>query len=456
MMDNFLSLFPKQTRTALYRTVQSTKGETARYDFADATEQIAHLPIEELNALQLRRLKQTLAYAGEKVPYWRDLFKRQGFDPMEVTKPSDMEVLPILTKDIIRAEGDRMISSDYDKSRLVTRKTGGSTGEPLIFWIDRESLERQMAVNLRSFRLLGLRDDDHVAKIWGYGKSQHLGNALSPISARLFLDAFYTSDSDMETWYEQLLRFQPKAIYGYAGAICHFAQFLRRTGRQMPLSRLKVVCTTSEKLFPEMSEIIEDFFNVPVSDMYGCHESVRIASDCLHGNMHIHMDGTFTEFVREPDITDGPAKIVITTLLSKAMPFIRYDVGDMGTDSPTPCPCGLQLPVMKLDVGKIHHIFKLPGGRKVHSSVLHKPIFQIDGIASFQISHVEQGKIVVDAVPMNNQADPLAKALQNVARAFEKDLGPEVVVETRIVDAIPPTRSGKHPSIVSDVPEDKI
>ncbi|MCP4606044.1 MAG: phenylacetate--CoA ligase family protein [Proteobacteria bacterium] len=455
MMAGFFNIIPKRARTALYRAVQSAKGETGRYGFADATEQVAYLPLGDLAALQLRRLRQTLVYAGEKVPYWRDLFKREGFHPKGVTRSSDIEVLPILTKDIIRAEGDRMLSADYDKSRLVVRKTGGSTGEPLVYCVDRESLERQMAINLRGFRLLGLRDDDRVAKIWGYGKSHRLENALASVSSRLFLDAFYSGDAQMESWLEQLLQFEPKAIYGYAGAISHFARFLKRTGRQRPLSSLNVICTTSEKLFPEMAEVTREVFGVPVADMYGCHESIRIASDCLHGHMHIHMDGTLTEFVHDQGVADGPGKIIITTLLSRAMPFIRYDVGDMGTDSSSKCPCGLELPIMTLDVGKVHHIFQLPGGRKVHSTVLHKPVFQLPGIASFQIRHAALGKIVISAVPLKDQVETMTGELRAVAATFEKDLGPGVVVETRIVDGIPLTPSGKQLAIVSDVAEDK-
>ncbi|MCP4196966.1 MAG: phenylacetate--CoA ligase family protein [Proteobacteria bacterium] len=453
MMDSFFTIFPKQVRTALYRAMQSTKGETGRYRFADATEQIAHLPIEELHALQVKRLKQTLTYAGEKVPYWRDLFRRQRFDPAGVTKPSDIEVLPILTKDIIRAEGDRMISSDYDKSRLVIRKTGGSTGEPLIFWIDRVSLERQMAVNLRSFRMLGLREDDHVAKIWGYGKSQRLENTFAPISSRLFLDAFKTSESDMENWYRQLIRFRPAAIYGYAVAISHFARFLKQTGRR--IDSLKVVCTTSERLFPEMRRDIAAALGVPVADMYGCHESVRLASECLHGNMHIHMDSAVVEFVREGDRLSGPGNIVITSLLSQAQPFIRFNVGDMGTPRSDRCSCGLPFPLMSLDVGKVHHIFHLPGGRTVHSAILFKRVYRLKGISAFQIRHTALDRIEIATVPIPGKEDILKREIASAIANFQKELGPEVVIESRLVDEVPRTPSGKQPPVVSEVAEDK-
>jgi phenylacetate-CoA ligase len=171
--------------------------------------------------------------------------------------------------------------------------------------------------------------------------------------------------------------------------------------------------------------------------------------------MHIHMDSAVVEFVREDGLADGPGNIVITSLMSRAQPFIRFNVGDMGTPRSDLCSCGLPLPLMSLDVGKVHHIFHLPGGRTVHSAILFKRVYRLKGIRAFQIRHTALGHIEIATVPIRGEEAILEQEMASAIAKFEKELGPEVVIESRLVDEVPRTPSGKQPPVVSEVAEDK-
>lgn len=86
----------------------------------------------QLEALRLERLRKLLIHAGQHVPYYRDLFAGSGFTPNDVRSLDDLRRLPFLNKAIIRHEGERMKS---DVARNLARfNTGGSSGEPLIFY----------------------------------------------------------------------------------------------------------------------------------------------------------------------------------------------------------------------------------------------------------------------------------------------------------------------------------
>ena len=88
-------------------------------------------PAEKLEDLRLERLRTLLTKVGKHVPYYRDCFKNLGFDPQKIQSLADLQKLPLLTKSIIRTEGDRM-KSDIAQG-LARFNTGGSSGEPLIF-----------------------------------------------------------------------------------------------------------------------------------------------------------------------------------------------------------------------------------------------------------------------------------------------------------------------------------
>ena len=93
-------------------------------------------PQEKLDQFRIERLSNLLTKAGQHVPYYRDCFSKLGFDPTKIQSLVDLERLPFLTKAIIRAEGNRM-KSDV-ATNLARFNTGGSSGEPLIFFIGHE------------------------------------------------------------------------------------------------------------------------------------------------------------------------------------------------------------------------------------------------------------------------------------------------------------------------------
>lgn len=443
----------RRLRGGIVRTRNRVVGEGARYEHLGDAMAFSRLTRNEMNERQFEQLKAVLCYAGDKIPYWRDLFLERGFNPSSFAEPGELEKLPVLTKQIIRDQGERMISEEFNVRDLVVRKTGGSTGEPLRFWIDRPSLEKQMAILLRSFRLVDVYEGDRMAKIWGYGASHNFANRFGPVTGEIFLDAFDSSEKNLEKWVRVLTKFKPTALYGYGTAIYHLARYIRHT-RKSPIPSLRIVCTTAEKLFPEMRREIQATLGVAVSDMYGCHEVVRLASECTHGGMHVAGDAAFLEFQDDSaieDAGDDPKKILITTLLARAMPLIRYDVGDFGRALARSCPCGLEMPLMSMDIGKVHHIFTFPEGEMVHTTVFTKELYCLESLDAFQVRQTARDRVDILGVPRAEKRDDAKEDLEAAALRIREQIKTHVHIQARIVEEIPKTARGKQPSVMSFV-----
>ncbi|MBN2193935.1 MAG: phenylacetate--CoA ligase family protein [Polyangiaceae bacterium] len=434
----------RRARYGLNYTLAAFGGEAGRYAALRRAMEWTSLDGETVRRRQLACLREILGHAGRFVPYWRELFRAHGFDPTAVRGPEDLGRLPVLTKEAIRSGGERMLAENVPRGRLRERRTGGSTGEPLRFFVTRAEFEEQIGVCLRANVLVGVAPGDPIAKVWGYGRPQRIANAIAPLTGRLYLDAYRTSEADLADWIRDLVRIRPRMLYGYARALHELARYVHRNRIVVP--RLGIVATTAEKLLPEHRTTIEEALGARVIDMYGAHEVPRIASECLYGRMHLAPDAAVVEFV--PD-GNGSSRILLTSLGHRAMPLIRYDIGDLGEPDPRPCDCGLPFPCMSIDFGKTHHILVLPSGRPLHTGYFFKRLYHLDAIDQVQIRHERPDLIVIAYVPAVGQADAAQAALGAALGPVRHDLAQDARVETRAVAEIPPTARGKRPLVVS-------
>jgi phenylacetate-CoA ligase len=124
------------------------------------------LSLEELLQMQSARLEQIVRYAGAHSPYYRQLFRERNFDPQNFD-PAAFRALPLLTKSIIRAATDELLSREFRREELGHHKTGGSTGVALTTYFDRDWLQIRTADALRSDQWAGAFHGLKVAALWG-------------------------------------------------------------------------------------------------------------------------------------------------------------------------------------------------------------------------------------------------------------------------------------------------
>lgn len=436
-------IFPLQERLKQHTTVRVRQEmEVSQY-----------WPLGRLETLRVQRLRQLLNHAGTQVPYYRSLFARLGFDPQAVTSLSDLQRLPFLTKAEIRANTEHLKSA---QARALARfNTGGSSGEPLVFFIGKERVSHDVAAKWRATRWWGVDIGDPEIVLWGspieltsQDRVRQLRDAL--MRTRL-LPAFEMSVEKVTGFIDVIRRTRPAMLFGYPSALAHIARHAEGQGIRLDDLGVKVAFVTSERLYDHQRELIERVFNCPVANGYGGRDAGFIAHQCPHGGMHLTHEDIIVEIVdRQGRVLPAgeSGEIVITHLATKDYPFIRYRTGDVGTLDERPCSCGRTLPLLKEIEGRSTDFLVAQDGTVMHGLSLIYIVRDLAGVRQFKI--VQESLDRTDILLVTDERfDPVSMAL--IERGAKARLGVGVTVNVRRVDEIPPEKSGKYRYVVSKV-----
>jgi phenylacetate-CoA ligase len=411
-----------------------------------------------LEALRVRMLRDLLSHAESKVPYYRELFRSLAVTSRDFRSLADLERLPILTKDIVRARQQDLIREDVDRSKLSTHHSGGSTGVPLTFFREPSYMDYSKAAEYRAYMQCGWRPGDMIAFFWGGSdKLYSLPSWQFEVRQRLRrayqLDPFFSGPEEMDRWMKKWGSIAPVIGAGYASTIARFAEHVESRGARIPA--LKGVFTTAEKLYPQQRAVIERVFQCHVFDFYGSSEVQAIAAECPQGGMHVQGDFVIVEKQKEVQPKDGATPFLVTSLRNYAMPFIRYRNEDCGDLIETPCSCGNGFPLLDLRISRVSDNLRLPSGRIVHGEYFTHLMYGTQGIATFQFHQIALDHIVVWVVPVEGLAEERAAAVRGVIDHLRTLDAPHTLqVEVRETDAIPLSGAGKHRFVRTDVPAD--
>lgn len=402
---------------------------------------------EALQALQLERLRELLHTAYETVPYYKRVFDRCGLSAKSVHSTDDLRTLPLLTKDIIREHKDKLINERYARDQLIVNHTGGSTGKALQFYQDQHQWDYGNAARLCANRWAGWEFGKRTLRLWGHpddvALSQRLrGRIRSLVLNDQMFDTFHFSCAEMEALAERMNQRPPRMIIAYASSLYHFAHYLDQTGLTVP--RPDGMISSAEVLDSSQRALIERVFEAPVFNRYGSREVDFIASECSeHAGLHIDIRRLVVEFVNEegnPCNPGEPGRILVTDLTNYAMPFIRYDTGDVGVPNDQDCACGRGLPLMNNLAGRAVDILRRPDGRFVRPSAM-TLVRNVNGIQQLQLIQETRALLRVHVVRDANYSMLSERELRSrLTRSF----GPNMELEFEYLESIPLEPSGKY------------
>jgi len=408
---------------------------------------------EEVRAAQFRSLRALLSHAEARVPYYRNLFRQLGVRSQDIRTWDDFAQLPILTKDIIRANQRDLVREDVPLENLSPHFSGGSTGVPLKFFRSADYMVASDAGTYRNLAQSGWRPGEMIAFFWGGNEKLYAMSRLE-FEVRQFarrqyqFDPFFAGDKDLENWARVFARIKPRVILGYASTIARFAAFL--DGQGQTVRGIRGAFTTAEKLYQPQREVMESVFGCKVYDCYGSSEVQNIAAECSLGKMHVNADFVVIEEDKAPG--DGPKPFLLTSLQNFSMPFIRYRNEDCGYLSREDCSCGNHFPLMRLEIARTSDNFLFPGGRVVHGEFFTHLMYGSDGIVNFQFHQTAIDNIVLSIVPGPGDVQAREAKVQESIRQI-RAVSPEcpVHVEVREVESIPLSSAGKYRFTRSDV-----
>jgi phenylacetate-CoA ligase len=411
----------------------------------------------ELEQFQQQRLQRLLTHAYENVPYYHQMFRTNKLKPSDIRNFSDLKKLPILTKEIIRKRLSDLVPMNVQKEKFVPTATGGSTGEPMKFFVDDNWNAWNMAAAYRQWSWAGYNVGDKMTYLWSAPQditSQAMlkTKILNKVHQTIFLDAHKLNEKTLDEYISILRSFQPKVINAYASAIYVIAQYMQKKG--IADIRPEAILTSCETLFPYQRRIIEQTFDCKVYDYYSGRDTTFHAGECPeHVGYHMAIENAVVEFVKnnEPVSPEEIGKMVITDLENYAMPFIRYEIGDLGRLSTEMCPCGRRLPLLKEISGRIRDIIVTKDGKYLTGAFISTLFYDnkgmTKGIQQYQFIQKTKDHAILKIV----KGDDYSKhELENILRKINEQCG-SMKIDVEFVDVIPPTPSGKYRPILSEV-----
>ncbi len=412
-------------------------------------------PAETLRERQLAQLQGILRHADRSCPYWRDIFRETDFDVASVKSLTDLRRLPILSKNDIRTNQSAMQAAGLNRADWHTKTTSGSTGVSLEILVDEDAMQWKRAFTLKHDEWTGWRLGQRIAAVWGnpeylkYGLRGWLRNTL--LDRKFYLDTLHMQDSTLEDYLRDLERLRPPLLFGHAHSLYLLARFAEsRTGTSY---RPRGIISTAMVLHDFERECIERVFHTPVTNRYGCEEVSLIACQCeAHRGLHINTDNVYVEILNPANQPVGPGepgRIVVTDLVNRAMPLIRYEVGDMASWSETTCSCGRRSPTLERVEGRIADYVTTSDGHFISGiSLTENFAVLVTGIRQLQIIQEEIDRLVF-RIARSDRFSPASE--QQIAELVRERFGPDMRHELEFVDAIAPEPSGKYRFCISRV-----
>jgi phenylacetate-CoA ligase len=426
------------------------------FDYLAALEQSQWLSRAEVEQLQTDKLTQLLRGARAHSPWHAERLAAANIDPdTGAVSLADLRRLPTMSRQDARENGDR-IAWRSAPGGAFKYNTGGSSGQPLIFYYGRWRQASDAAGRIRARRWWGVDAGEREVYLWGAPVELNRTDRIKTIRDRLLnqlvLNAFEMSPRQMDEYVEAIRAFRPKCIYGYASSVALLAAHAQERSLNMRVPDLRVVCTTGEPLYPHQREMIGRVFGAPVANEFGSRDIGFIAHETPHRQMLLMSESIILEVLREdgsPAASGETGEAVMTGLCSEAQPFIRYRTGDMVKLSTVPCKEGRGLHMIDEVLGRSTDFIVRGDGTIMHALAVIYVLRAVEGVGEFKIVQHAAERIEVLVVPglaWNEQART------QVTQGLQARLGANVRVEIRTLDAIPVEASGKHRYVVSHVP----
>ncbi len=291
---------------------------------------------DEIAALQLARLKKTLAEAYANVPHYRAAFEAAGVHPEDCRTLEDLAHFPMTTKADLRATYPFGLFAVPRAALARIHASSGTTGKPTVVGYTRGDLDVWAALVARSIVAAGGRAGMMLHNAYGYGLftgglglhagAEHLGCVVVPVSGGM-----------TERQVQLIAYFAPDIITVTPSYLLAILDEFRRQGRDPRATSLKVAILGAEPWSEAMRAEIEAAFDIHAVDIYGLSEVMGpgVASECVEtkDGLHLWEDHFYPEII-DPEsgavLPDGErGELVLTSLTKEAMPVIRYRTRDL-------------------------------------------------------------------------------------------------------------------------------
>jgi len=409
---------------------------------------------DELEGLQLEKLRALVKHAYENVPYYRRVFDDCRVRAEDIVTLDDLQKLPLLTKEDVRNNLEDLIARNIDRSSLCYRTTSGSTGIPLGVHQDkRTSYLRELAHIYRQRNWAGCRLGDRFVTLRGdvLPHSDRQGEktwwSYNPDHNQLILSSYDMTEENLFRYIHKIKEFQPKFIHAIPSSIEILARFMKRNS--LNVTTVKAIFIGGETVYPAQRRFVESQFGCRVFARYGMTERAAEAVECEeHQGYHVGMEYGALELLDqydEPIERPGtPGRVVGTGFDTFCMPLIRYVTDDIAEYAPSACSCKRQSTLIGDFKGRLGEFIFSKSGHAVPLSAtfacFHGPI--VSKIREIKFLQEREGELVVQIAiaPTFSETEVAKEFLDELYDRLDQE---EFSVRTVFVDSVPRTGRGK-------------
>jgi phenylacetate-CoA ligase len=394
---------------------------------------------EAIQAIQAQKLRSLVRSAYQRVPYYRTLFEEADVSPDEILGPDDLVRIPITTKAELReARPASLIDGSVDPRRLTVEMSSGSTGAPFSTYYDQTFRSVRNLVFLRGLKAAGYRLGDKLLLV--------TSPKPTGLVRRLLRWRYASIEDPAAKLWEELRRFAPDFIYGCVSSLRMLAEEIIE--KEHPLQPLRGVITTAETLDAVTRELLSSTFGCAVFDFYGMSEMGLVGWECSeHRGYHVSEDTVLLETI-PLEASGGRHRLVMTNLESAAMPFIRYDSGDIALPgSRESCPCGSRFSVIGGVEGRLVDCVRLRDGRRISPYMLTCRLERLPGIARYRVVQEDHDSLTIRVRLKERGGTCPSDAIREAIGAVVGS-GMSITVEKVEGDDLPESSPGRRARVV--------
>lgn len=419
-------------------------------EFRALAEQGADWSLDQVREYQLRQLRAALIQAESHCPFYQRAFANAGFRPAELRRFEDLEQCPCTGKSDLLRHLPEMVSKAVPEKQRLRITTGGSTGVPVGFYLQKGiSRPKEQAFLEAQWQRGGYFEGARLAVIRGHVVSETAAGRVSRRDATrdwLLLSSYHLTAERLPEYLEAIERFRPDLLHAYPSAALQLAEFLERAGQAWRTPLRGLLCG-SERLTLPQKRLLERVFKCRVYRWYGHAERVVLAGEGRHSELfYFFPQYGFVEF--GPPNEDGLCEIIGTSFHNFAMPLIRYRTGDYArlADPHTDGDLEFPWPAVSDIAGREQEFLVTATGRRISLTAfnMHDGIF--DDLYAVQFYQDEPGLAEFRYV-----AGPRfhSSRLPGIEAGIRRKLGDDFKVVLREVQETEKTPRGKHRWLVS-------
>jgi phenylacetate-CoA ligase len=391
-------------------------------------------PREEIESMQWERIRELVRDAAN-VPLWKDTFEKLHIDPVHIS-PEDFRKLPVVSKKTFVGKERAYFTDERYMANAYSDFTSGSTGQPLNFFTDWLVELRSYAVCERVFYTV---TGDVRYPVFSL-RAKYKTGFIFRKRVLFYVPGF----NGVRYRLPDLIAITKKftrgfILYGFTSSIIETARLIKESGEKL---HVRAVVTTGEAIRDTDKALIKKVFNADFFLTYATRELGWIGYECLHHNLHMCEEYAYFEILDENNapVEDGKeGRVIVTSLDNRAMPFIRYEIGDRGVISPALCPCGRTLKTLKL-IGRQTEFIELADKRVASLLDISASFDNLsDAVRRYQIVQKEPLLFLIKVV-----AGPeFDNARETLELRLVQLLHPQARIEWEQVESIPESKSGK-------------